>query len=67
MASQAANSCVIVDGMAQWLCALDGRWQRKALSAVARCHTGGVLAANVITDHTTFLNYVIQLETINWP
>jgi len=42
VAPQAVSSCVTVDGMAQWLCVLDGRWQRKALSAVALCHTGDV-------------------------
>jgi len=31
VAPQAASFCVTVDGVAQWLCELDGRWQRKAL------------------------------------
>jgi len=39
VAPQAASSCVTVDGMAQWLCALEGRWQTKVLSVVALCHT----------------------------
>jgi len=41
VAPKAANTCVTVVGEAQWLCVLEGRWQRKALSAEALCHTGG--------------------------
>ena len=42
LAPKAASSCVTVVGMAQWLCELAGRWQRKALSAGVLCHYGSV-------------------------
>jgi len=40
VAPKAARYCVLVDGMAQWLCVLEGSWQRKAPAADALCHAG---------------------------
>jgi hypothetical protein len=63
VAPQAASSCVTVDGMAQWLCVLGGRWQKKALSVGALCHTGGInvrcTAAGNVMRHIRQLRHLI--------
>ena len=78
VAPKAASSCDTVVGMAQWLCVLEGRWQRKALSAGALCPQiiccvilevlmcVEQLAANFVSNHATFLNYVSPSQRISW-
>jgi hypothetical protein len=68
VAPKAASSCVALDGMAQWLCVLEGRRKGRALSAGALRHTGGVNVMNClqlsrpITPHPELRNLIPKDE-----